>query len=32
MPEVGRKSAEENLEDIKAILMDADMVFVTAGM
>lgn len=32
IPEVGRKSAEENLEDIKSILMDADMIFVTAGM
>ena len=31
-PEVGRKSAEESLEDIKSILMDADMVFITAGM
>ncbi len=32
IPEVGRKSAEENLEDIKSVLMDADMIFVTAGM
>ncbi len=31
-PEVGRKSAEESVDDIKAMLMDADMVFVTAGM
>ena len=31
-PEVGRKSAEESIEEIKAFLMDADMVFITAGM
>jgi len=31
-PEVGRKSAEESAEDIKTMLMDADMVFITAGM
>ncbi len=31
-PEVGRKSAEESADDIKAMLMDADMIFVTAGM
>lgn len=31
-PEVGRKSAEESSDDIKTMLMDADMVFVTAGM
>jgi len=31
-PEVGRKAAEENLEEIKNILVDTDMVFITAGM
>jgi len=31
-PEVGKRSAEESMEDIKAILDGADMVFVTAGM
>ena len=31
-PEIGKRSAEESLEDIKAILDGADMVFVTAGM
>ncbi len=31
-PEVGQKSAEENLEDITKFLNGADMVFVTAGM
>lgn len=31
-PEVGRKSAEESIEDIKWVLIDADMVFITAGM
>ena len=31
-PEVGKRSAEESIEDIKAILEGADMVFVTAGM
>ena len=31
-PEVGRKSAEESREEIKEILADSDMVFVTAGM
>lgn len=31
-PEVGQKSAEENVEDISKLLLGADMVFVTAGM
>lgn len=31
-PEVGRKAAEENLDDIKEAMKGADMVFVTAGM
>ncbi len=31
-PEVGRKAAEENAEEIKKALSGADMVFVTAGM
>ena len=31
-PEVGLRAAEENLDDVKAALADADMVFVTAGM
>ena len=31
-PEVGARAAEESIEDIKAMLKDADMVFVTAGM
>ena len=31
-PEVGRKAAEESIDEIKAFLMDADMVFITAGM
>lgn len=31
-PEVGQKSAEENIEDISKLLSGADMVFVTAGM
>ena len=31
-PEVGKKSAEESKEQIKAALQGADMVFVTAGM
>ena len=32
LPEVGMKAAEENKEEIAAILKDTDMVFVTAGM
>ncbi len=31
-PEVGKRSAEESIEAIKAVLEGADMVFVTAGM
>ena len=32
LPEVGMKAAEENKEEIAALLKDTDMVFVTAGM
>lgn len=31
-PEVGRKAAEENKEQIEEVLQGADMIFVTAGM
>ncbi|MGN0551172.1 MAG: cell division protein FtsZ [Acutalibacteraceae bacterium] len=31
-PEVGREAAEENREEISAILQGTDMVFITAGM
>ena len=31
-PEVGKRAAEESIEEIKSILNGADMVFVTAGM
>ena len=31
-PEIGARAAEENLEDIKAALSGADMVFITTGM
>ena len=31
-PEIGKKSAEESLEDIRAVLEGAHMVFITAGM
>lgn len=31
-PEIGKRAAEESLEDIKNILADTEMVFVTAGM
>ena len=31
-PDVGQKSAEENLEDIAKFIGESDMVFVTAGM
>ncbi|WP_298770113.1 cell division protein FtsZ [uncultured Fibrobacter sp.] len=31
-PEIGRKAAEENIEEIKESMKGADMVFVTAGM
>ena len=31
-PEIGKRAAEESLEDIKHILANAEMVFITAGM
>ncbi len=31
-PEIGEKAAEENLEELKEVMRDADMVFVTCGM
>ena len=31
-PQIGARAAEESIEEIKAILQDADMVFITAGM
>ncbi|MDR3071783.1 MAG: cell division protein FtsZ [Endomicrobium sp.] len=31
-PDVGRRAAEENLEEIRGRLIGADMIFVTAGM
>ena len=31
-PEVGRRSAEESIEEIRALLEGTDMVFITAGM
>lgn len=31
-PEVGKSAAEESMNDIKEVLKDSDMVFVTAGM
>lgn len=31
-PEIGRKSAEEQKEEIQEILKDADMVFITCGL
>ena len=31
-PEIGRRAAEESVDDIKAILQGTDMLFVTAGM
>ena len=31
-PEIGRRSAEESIEEIKALLRGTDMVFITAGM
>lgn len=31
-PEIGRKAAEETIEEIKAELEGTDMVFITAGM
>jgi len=32
VPDIGRKSAEESLEEIKELLKGSDMVFVTCGM
>jgi cell division protein FtsZ len=31
-PEIGRQAAEESVEKLKELLIDSDMVFVTAGM
>lgn len=31
-PDVGRKAAEETLQEISSFLQDRDMVFITAGM
>ncbi len=31
-PEIGRKAAEENVEDLKEAMNGADMIFITAGM
>lgn len=31
-PAIGEKAAKENIDEIKAILKDTDMVFITAGM
>ena len=31
-PDVGRKAAEESSEDIKQLVTDADMIFITCGM
>ena len=31
-PEIGRKAAEENVEDLKEAMKGADMIFITAGM
>ena len=31
-PEIGERAAEESIEEIKNILQDTDMVFITAGM
>ena len=31
-PQIGARAAEESIEEIKTILQDADMVFITAGM
>jgi len=31
-PEIGRQAAEESVEKIKELLIDTDMVFITAGM
>lgn len=31
-PEIGRKAAEESLEDLREVVKGADMIFITAGM
>lgn len=31
-PDIGRKAAEESAEEIKAMLQDTDMIFITCGM
>lgn len=31
-PDIGRKSAEESVQEVKDVLDDADMIFITAGM
>ncbi|MDR0886911.1 MAG: cell division protein FtsZ [Clostridiales Family XIII bacterium] len=31
-PEIGQASADENIQDIEALIQDSDMVFITAGM
>ncbi|NCA78560.1 MAG: cell division protein FtsZ, partial [Alphaproteobacteria bacterium] len=31
-PEIGQKAAEESIEDLKKIMENSDMVFITAGM
>src|SRR3989304_8271742 len=31
-PEIGRQAAEESIEKLKELLVDSDMVFITAGM
>ena len=31
-PEMGRKAAEESLDDLRSAILDADMVFITAGL
>jgi len=31
-PEVGRESAEENVDEIRSLVRDSDMVFITAGL
>lgn len=31
-PDIGRKSAEEDMEDLKRLLQDTDMIFITAWM
>ena len=31
-PEIGKRAAEESIDEIKSLLVDTDMVFVTAGM